>query len=127
MLFRFAYHREYLEIISTALSFTDDRFERNNPSSVSFKLGSTPFGSVRSGLPHPFPLLSPWASTSVLNAALVTSQWQHRFLEPTHNAEHEAGQAASTVFQVFGVTRPGIEPMLPALVARAHCSTNCAN
>ena len=39
----------------------------------------------------------------------------------THiNAEHEAGQAASNVFQFFGVTRPGIEPLLPGLVARAQ-------
>ena len=36
------------------------------------------------------------------------------------NAEHEAGQAASTVFQVFGVTRSRFEPSVPALVARAQ-------
>ena len=31
-------------------------------------------------------------------------------LHPPINAEHEGGQVASTVFLVFGVTRPGIEP-----------------
>jgi len=34
----------------------------------------------------------------------------NRPLHPPINAEHEAGQAASTVFQVFGATPPGIEP-----------------
>jgi len=44
-------------------------------------------------------------------------------LDPSNpiNGKHDAGQAASTVFQVFGVTRPGqIELTLPDLVARAH-------
>jgi len=41
---------------------------------------------------------------------------------PSINAEHEAGQAASAAFQVFGTTRPGIEPSLPALVVRAEPS-----
>jgi len=40
-------------------------------------------------------------------------------LHPPINAEQETGQAASTVFQVFGVTRLGNEPSLSALVARA--------
>ena len=39
----------------------------------------------------------------------------NRFLEP---ADHEVGQVASTVFPVFGMTWPGIEPNLPALVSR---------
>jgi len=44
----------------------------------------------------------------------MASQWQH----PAINTEHEAGQTASTVFQVFGMTRQGIGPSLPpALVA----------
>jgi len=36
------------------------------------------------------------------------------------NAEHETGQAASTIFQVFGMARPGIEPNLQALVVCAQ-------
>lgn len=35
------------------------------------------------------------------------------------NPERVAGQIASTVFQVFTITGPGIEPCLPSLVARA--------
>ena len=35
------------------------------------------------------------------------------------DAEYEAGQAATTFFQVFGMARPGTDPILPALVARA--------
>jgi len=31
-------------------------------------------------------------------------------LHPAKNAEREAGQATTTVFSVFGLTRPGIEP-----------------
>ena len=49
------------------------------------------------------------ATTFVVNAALVASQWQHRAwtvaLHPFINAQHKAGQAASTVLHVFGVTR----------------------
>jgi len=55
---------------------------------------------------------------------MVTNQWQHRMrtvsLHPLINTEHEAGQAASTVFQVFSIARQGIVPVLPALVARAQ-------
>jgi len=40
-------------------------------------------------------------------AALVVSQWQHRVwavqLHPPIKGDHKAGQAASIVFQVFGV------------------------
>jgi len=39
-------------------------------------------------------------------------------LHPPINAEYEAGQAASSVFQIFGMTWPGIGLSLPALVAR---------
>jgi len=35
-------------------------------------------------------------------------------------SEHEAGQAASIVFQIFGVSRPGFEPSMPAPVAHAR-------
>jgi len=41
-------------------------------------------------------------------------------LHPPIDTEHEAGQDASTVFQIFGMTRQGIELSLPALVARAQ-------
>jgi len=56
----------------------------------------------------------------------------NRFLQPSIKVEHEAGHVASTFCQVFGVTRPGIEPRLPALVARAqptlslyYCTFSC--
>jgi len=44
---------------------------------------------------------------------------QHSMRQPfpyTHpnNIEHQAGQAAIVIFQVYGMTRPGIEPQLPA-------------
>jgi len=39
--------------------------------------------------------------------------------QPSIKAEHEPGQAACADFQVFGMNRPGIEPSLPALLARA--------
>jgi len=35
-------------------------------------------------------------------------------LHPSTNAEQEAGQGASAVVEVFNMTRPGIEPMIPA-------------
>jgi len=40
------------------------------------------------------------------------------------NVEHEAEQAASTFFQVFGVTWPGIEPILPASIEGAQPINN---
>jgi len=36
------------------------------------------------------------------------------------NAEQETGKAANTVFQVFGKTRQGIEPSLPAVMAHSQ-------
>jgi len=45
----------------------------------------------------------------------VTSGKSDQQIPSTHNAE--AVQVASTVFQVFSMTRPGIEPNLPASVA----------
>jgi len=64
------------------------------------------------------------AATFAVNAELVARQWQHCAwtvpLRPPMDAEHEAGQAASTVFQVFGMARSGIEPHLPGLVGRAQ-------
>jgi len=65
------------------------------------------------------------AATFAVNAALVTSQWQHRALtlslQSPISAEQKAGQGASAVVHHFGITRQGIEPSLPALVA--HCTT----
>jgi len=36
------------------------------------------------------------------------------------NGKHKAGQATSTIFQVFGMTQPGVNPSLTAFVANAH-------
>ena len=46
-------------------------------------------------------------------------------LAPPIKAEPEAVQVASIVFQVFGVTRPEIKSIPPALVARAPFSVGC--
>jgi len=50
-----------------------------------------------------------------VNAALLASQWQHRAwivsLQHPVSVEQGAEQVASTVFEVFGMTRPGIEPV----------------
>jgi len=84
------------------------------------------FRRVTSGLRRPFPLACAVGHAAIfaVNAALVTSWWQHRAwsvpLQPPINAEHEVEQGASTVFQVFGTTRRGIEPSLPVLVASAR-------
>jgi len=81
--------------------------------------------SVTSGLRRPSPVTCAvgHAATFAVNTELVASQWQHRAravsLHPSINAEREAGQVASPVFQVFDMTRLGIEPKLPAAVARA--------
>jgi len=56
-----------------------------------------------------------------VNAAFMASQCKHRaYLHPPSNTEYEVGQDANIVFQVFGITRPGIEPRVPALVTRAQ-------
>ena len=63
-----------------------------------------------------------WLLTFAVNVALVASQCQHLAwtvpLHPPINAE--AGQAASTLSQVYGVTRPGTEHSLLAWMARAQ-------
>jgi len=41
-------------------------------------------------------------------------------LHPSNNAEHEAGPATSTVFQVFDANQSGIESNLSAVVARGQ-------
>jgi len=77
----------------------------------------------QSGLRRQFPLACAVVhpASFAVNGALVASRWQHRHrawtvtLHPPINAEHEARQAASAIVQVFSVTRPGIEPNLPAL------------
>jgi len=77
------------------------------------------------GLRRPSPRACVMGHVTALavNAALVASQWQHRAwtvsLHSPINAEHEAGQAASIVLQ-DGMTRPGIESNLAALVVRAQ-------
>jgi len=43
-------------------------------------------------------------------------------LHPPYNAGHEAGQAASTVVQVFSMTQPGMKLSLPTLVAYAQAT-----
>jgi len=43
----------------------------------------------------------------------------HVLLHPPINDRHKPGQAAITVFQVFVMTPPGIEPILPGSVERA--------
>jgi len=44
----------------------------------------------------------------------------NHFLAAPINAERELGQAASTVFQVFGMTWSGIEHGRPTLMARVQ-------
>jgi len=44
----------------------------------------------------------------------------NRSFAPTHQRRERGSTAASTVFQVLDVARPGIESSLPALVARAQ-------
>ena len=53
---------------------------------------------------------------------LMTAPRVNRLLAST-NAEHEAGQVASTVFHVFRMIQLGIESKLPASVARALAQT----
>ena len=45
---------------------------------------------------------------------MVHCAWTVSLLPPI-NAEHEAGQALNTLFQVFSMTRTGIEPSLPGV------------
>jgi len=52
----------------------------------------------------------------------MTAPRVNRLLAST-NAEHEAGQVASTVFHVFRMIQLGIESKLPASVARALAQT----
>jgi len=51
----------------------------------------------------------------------------NRFIASTHYAEYKAGQTASTVFQVFVMTRPGIEPSLPALMGSKNVRAQSHN
>jgi len=49
------------------------------------------------------------AAAFAVNAAFMSNQWQHRAStvpsHPSINAEHEAGQVAGAIFQVFGMKR----------------------
>ena len=66
-----------------------------------------------------------------VNAALVASQWQHRAgtvdlrrASPLAcNRPPGWGQVARSMFEVFGMTLPGIAPNLPATMAHAKPST----
>jgi len=86
---------------------------------------STPFGEPKVFCGHRIPLACAVgrAAAFAVNAALGASQWQHRvrtvFLHPPINTYQDAGQAANSVFQVYGVTQPGTEPSVPDLVAFA--------
>ena len=59
-----------------------------------------------------------------VDPALVASQWQHRIwtvhLHPYISTKHEVAQDTSTIFLVFSMTWPSVEPSLPALVAHAQ-------
>jgi len=78
------------------------------------------FRSVTSDLRRPFPLACYYvglAGVSAKNAALpwwrVNGSTARELHPPPINAEHKAGQAVNTIFQVFGMTRH-----------RTQCSTN---
>jgi len=58
-------------------------------------------------------------STFAMDAALVASQWQRRAWTVSLHPWH-AGQVASIVLHVFVMTRPGIDPSLPALLEHAQ-------
>ena len=82
------------------------------------------------GLRRPSPLACAvsHAAAFAVNVALMVSPWQHcerSFpLHPPTNTEHETGKAASSdLFQVFGMTRSGIEPKTTSF--GGTCSTNC--
>jgi len=78
--------------------------------------------SIRSatrGFLRPSPLMS-WATRLLSQWILVASQWQHRAwtasLLPFHQRRALSWTGRKYRFQVFGVTRPGCEPSLPALM-----------
>ena len=81
-----------------------------NPCSLSFILVFLLLSGVTGvvcGRPSPLACAVGHATDFAVNAALVARQWQHRAstvsLYPPIKAEHEAGQAASTIFQVFSI------------------------
>jgi len=82
--------------------------------------------SITCGVWRPSRLtLRQWTSGYVRSERCTgRSKWQHHVrsfpLYPSINAELEAGQAAITVFQVLGMTPPGIERSL-----RGRCKTCC--
>jgi len=65
-------------------------------------------------------------SESCTDGESMAARCVNRSLPPI-KAEHEAGQGACTVFQVFGMTRPGIEPILPALEGRDQLTVPPSN
>jgi len=80
--------------------------------------------SVTSGLLAPISACAVRQPTAfAVSAALVPGQWQHRALTVyLHLAitEHEVGQAANIVYQVFSVTQLGFASSLPASVTRSR-------
>jgi len=53
----------------------------------------------------------------------MTALLMSLFLAPILYAENKVEQAASTVFQVFGMSRPGIESRSSSNVRLTHCTT----
>jgi len=89
----------------------------------------SPFWSFWKGLYGPHlrllaPGTRPCAVTITVNKSLVASQWQHRtwtvHFHPPISGKHVALQAASTVFHVSSMTRPGSKPSLSVLVVRVQ-------
>ena len=110
------------------MSLNDEFLSDRQRCSVSLLAVCTPFGSVTSGLRRPAVDLlrgsrSYFRSECSTDGESMTARRVNRLLVPNHlpiNAENEAGQAAITVFQIFGMTRLGIEPCLPALMAHVQ-------
>ena len=90
--------------------------------SVSWHSPFTPYWSSTSGRQRKSQLAS--AKVSLLLSQGKLHWWRVNGgaapLHPPINAELEAGQGSSTVFQAFGVARLGIEPKLRTLMARAQ-------
>jgi len=90
-------------------------------SCVSFTLAFfTPFSSVTIGLPCPSPLFCTGSHSDLfaVNATLNGKSLAEPCVNRLFNGEDEAGQPASTVFQVLVMARSGIKSILPALVVR---------
>ena len=90
-------------------------------SCISFTLAfCTPFSSVTSGLgcSSPLPCTRRHANLFAVNATLNGKSVVEPCVNRLFNGEDEAGQPASTVFQVLVMARSGIKTILPDLVVR---------